>query len=79
MARRLALEERLLYGMWVGAAVLRANSVSNRPDMKVKNVVCMKLSFGERYLSSGLFDKQLGEAYEIPRLANFGYILIHTD
>lgn len=62
MARKMATDEGIFCGISSGAAVLAATAVGKRDENAGKRIVVIIPSFGERYLSTALFQNLWDEA-----------------
>lgn len=65
-AKRMVKEEGIFIGISGGAAVAQALKVASRPENAGKQIVVIVPDFGERYLTSLLFDNLRQEAMALP-------------
>jgi cysteine synthase A len=66
VARKMAKEEGLLIGISGGAAVAQALKLAARPENAGKTIVVVVPDFGERYLSTFLFEDLRTQAQQLP-------------
>lgn len=62
MARKMATEEGIFCGISSGASITAAVAIGKRPENAGKRIVAIIPSFGERYLSTALFQNLWDEA-----------------
>ncbi|HMC30592.1 MAG TPA: hypothetical protein VKL99_07125, partial [Candidatus Angelobacter sp.] len=66
IARRMAKEEGIFIGISGGAAVAQAIKLAHREENSGKLIVVVVPDFGERYLSTVLFENLKNEAANLP-------------
>ncbi len=59
MSRRVAREEGIFGGISTGANIVAACRIAEKPENKGKTIVTVACSFGERYLSTPMYQEQM--------------------